>query len=333
MIACDGSAFALIRSDGSVVTWGDANYGADSSLVQPLTEVRQICGSQGAFAALKANGRVVAWGNPEAGGEVPLEVEEKLRDVRRLQATTKAFCAVRADGQVVTWGSTSASEAQHVEEHLFQVRSVASTDAAFAALRRDGQVVCWGFQPFGGGNPNIGLIDLGGPVVEIVGNGCAFAALKEDGTIRTWGVADHGGEVPHEKQEQLKDVQSIAACYLGFCALRADGRVVCWGFGFCGDPGEVAASISSADLVVASAFAFARPFFFAMWLGVSSPHTAKCCTMEQLFSVQQVSSSQHGFVALRSDGRLLQWGEPKDAGPSEGDGALRGYGYGETGVG
>lgn len=40
---------------------GDSNYGGDSSAVQPLTKVRDICGSMGAFAALKA-GQVVCYG-------------------------------------------------------------------------------------------------------------------------------------------------------------------------------------------------------------------------------------------------------------------------------
>lgn len=40
---------------------GDSNYGGDSSAVQPLTKVRDICGSMGAFAALKA-GQVLCYG-------------------------------------------------------------------------------------------------------------------------------------------------------------------------------------------------------------------------------------------------------------------------------
>ena len=40
---------------------GDSNYGGNSSAVQPLTKVRDICGSMGAFAALKA-GQVPCYG-------------------------------------------------------------------------------------------------------------------------------------------------------------------------------------------------------------------------------------------------------------------------------
>ncbi|CAE8594183.1 unnamed protein product, partial [Polarella glacialis] len=63
-------AFSAIKADGSVVTWGDADFGGNSSAVAPLlTEgVVQVCGNNNAFAAIKANGSVVAWGNAGSGG-------------------------------------------------------------------------------------------------------------------------------------------------------------------------------------------------------------------------------------------------------------------------
>ena len=46
-------AFAAILGDGSVVTWGDAAYGGDSSEVQgQLRNVQQIQASRSAFAAI-----------------------------------------------------------------------------------------------------------------------------------------------------------------------------------------------------------------------------------------------------------------------------------------
>ena len=53
------SAFAAILSDGFVVTWGDAKYGADSSAVQDqLRDVRQIQAFAYAFAAIRSDGSV-----------------------------------------------------------------------------------------------------------------------------------------------------------------------------------------------------------------------------------------------------------------------------------
>ena len=103
----DGGAFALIRSNGTVRTWGDEAFGGDSSTVQEkLTNVEDICATCGAFAAMRADGSVVCWGN------ISLDAidEEELREVRSLCASSLAMAAVRkTDGSVVTWGQGPAS--------------------------------------------------------------------------------------------------------------------------------------------------------------------------------------------------------------------------------
>jgi hypothetical protein len=61
-------AFAALRSDGSVVTWGHHTNGGDSSGVDfdgpanNLRVTRIIPNSRGAFATLRSDGSVVAWG-------------------------------------------------------------------------------------------------------------------------------------------------------------------------------------------------------------------------------------------------------------------------------
>ena len=60
-------SFAAILGDGSVVTWGNASYGGDSSGVQDqLQNVQQIQVARGrfgdAFAAIRGDGSVVTWG-------------------------------------------------------------------------------------------------------------------------------------------------------------------------------------------------------------------------------------------------------------------------------
>jgi len=58
-------AFAALRHDGSVVTWGDPSCGGDSSAVQAkLKGVTQIHSTHTAFAAIVLDGSVVAWGDP-----------------------------------------------------------------------------------------------------------------------------------------------------------------------------------------------------------------------------------------------------------------------------
>ncbi|CAE8610321.1 unnamed protein product [Polarella glacialis] len=63
-------AFAAIKADGSIVAWGDADSGGDSSEIAHLLMegIVQVCGNDTAFAAIKADGNVVTWGNADNGG-------------------------------------------------------------------------------------------------------------------------------------------------------------------------------------------------------------------------------------------------------------------------
>ena len=56
-------AFAALKEDGSVVTWGDSNRGGNSSSVTRDLSfgVSEIFSNRQAFAALKEDGSVVTW--------------------------------------------------------------------------------------------------------------------------------------------------------------------------------------------------------------------------------------------------------------------------------
>ncbi|CAE8600881.1 unnamed protein product, partial [Polarella glacialis] len=118
-------------ADGSVVTWGSADCGGNSSAVAPLlTEgVVQVCGTGGAFAAIKADGSVVTWGVADYGGNSA--------------AVAPLLTEGAADDSVVTWGDAdfggnSAAVAPLLMEGVVQVRG---NSRAFAAIKADGSVV------------------------------------------------------------------------------------------------------------------------------------------------------------------------------------------------
>ena len=98
----DMGAFAAILGDGSVVTWGDADDGGDSSAVQhQLKGVQHIQASASAFAAILGDGSVVAWGQPDYGGDSSA-VQHQLKD--RVQASAGAFAATLGDESAMFWG-------------------------------------------------------------------------------------------------------------------------------------------------------------------------------------------------------------------------------------
>jgi Ca2+-binding RTX toxin-like protein len=201
------SAFAALRADGSVVTWGDIDEGGDSSAVAAkldgTLDVVQIYSTTSAFAALRTDGSVVTWGYYDVGnfnyGGDSSEVAEQLNgtvDVVQIYSNDYAFAALRADGSVVTWGEFyKGGNNLLVAEQLngvIDVVQIFSTSDAFAALRADGSVVTWGV--FGGDSRAVaaqlnGTVD----VVQIYSTQAAFTALRTDGSMVTWGDSYYGG--------------------------------------------------------------------------------------------------------------------------------------------
>merc|ERR1719335_2172410 len=127
-ICSTGYAFAAQRVDGSVVSWGHADYGADQ-----------------AFAALKGD-TVVAWGNTDQQTIAVSEPLASLQDkgvVQSIIRNNSAIAALKADGTVVVWGDAQfGGNCSHVQDQLNgDVQSIYHTSSAFAALKVDGSVV------------------------------------------------------------------------------------------------------------------------------------------------------------------------------------------------
>jgi hypothetical protein len=142
-VAHTATAFAALKVDGTVVTWGDALAGGDSSAVQAqLVGVTTIVGNHYAFAALVDGGSVVSWGNVQEGGQA---VSTTL--VTQVFATRRAFAALKgATGELVVWGNPyHGGDAGAAAAYLTSgVRTVCGNDVAFTAILQDGRAVAWG---------------------------------------------------------------------------------------------------------------------------------------------------------------------------------------------
>jgi uncharacterized repeat protein (TIGR02059 family) len=156
----NNGAFAVLRADGSVITWGYSLNGGDSSAVATALngtiDVVQIFSNGLAFAALRADGSVVTWGDSTYGGNssaVATALNGTI-DVVQIFSNTSAFAALRADGSVVTWGdSTRGGDSSAVATAINgtnDVVQISSNTSAFAALRADGSVITWGNSGAGG---------------------------------------------------------------------------------------------------------------------------------------------------------------------------------------
>ena len=160
-------AFAALKDDGSVVTWGFSSFGGDSSSVSNDLQsgVTQIFSTRVSFAALKDDGSVVTWGS--AGGDSS-SVSSQLQDgVTQIFSTDYSFAALKDDGSVVTWGfSGYGGDSSSVSTDLQSgVTQIFTTAAAFAALKDDGSVLTWGNSSNGGDSSSVST-DLQSDVVS-----------------------------------------------------------------------------------------------------------------------------------------------------------------------
>ena len=107
-------SFAALKTDGSVVAWGDSGYGGSTanpvnSAASLTSGVVSIASTGYAFAALKTDGSVVAWGNSGFGGSTanPVNSAASLTSGVVSIASTRAFAALKTDGSVVAWGDSA----------------------------------------------------------------------------------------------------------------------------------------------------------------------------------------------------------------------------------
>ena len=100
-------AFAALKGDGSVVTWGESSSGGYSYCVRGQLHdgVQSIAATSAAFAVLKTDGSVVTWGQERYGGDSSWVRNQLSGDIVLVVSNWSAFAALKNDGSVVTWGS------------------------------------------------------------------------------------------------------------------------------------------------------------------------------------------------------------------------------------
>ena len=188
------SAFAAVKQDGSVVTWGSASHGGNSDDVrdQLTGGVDHVVGTSHAFAAVKEDGSVVTWGDAGRGGNSDKVKDQLTGGVDNVVGTQLCFCRSqrrrlrRHVGIPRSWRQLRLREGSTDWWCRWETKSSGTSMHAFAAVKDDGSVVTWGHADSGGNSDKV-KTELAGGVVHVVGADYAFAAVKEDGSVVTWG--------------------------------------------------------------------------------------------------------------------------------------------------
>ncbi|CAK8991120.1 Ubiquitin-like domain-containing protein [Durusdinium trenchii] len=319
-LASTAYAFALVRADGSVVTWGDPDAGADSQDVQAeLKDVAEVYGTCFAFAALLIDGRVITWGYPESGGD---SSALNLTNVQRIVSSTSSFAALKADGSIITWGR----RAEHLQLKG-EVKEIEASGGAFAALMLDGTVISWGDPDFGGDSQVSSQLKN---VISLAASDRAFAAVTANGQVFTWGHSDCGG-CSDDVQEKLHSVLCVQASGGAFAALKSDGSVVTWGHPDCGgDSQAVQHLLKDVRQIQSAGDAFAAIVGEGRIVTWGDPDCGGAGPVGAA-GAWRLEASAGAFCALLDDGGATCWGDPDcggDCSEAEGTGEARRKGPG-----
>ena len=280
-----GRAFAVLKSDGTVDTWGqvagggirksgktdskaDLDAWVDATLI-PVAGVETIFSTMRAFAALRKDKSVVCWGHTNYGGNCTSLGLSNVQTIFSISGETGgdgdggAFAVLKEDGTVESWGSSSYggdidvcsnSNIKSLPEDL-KDPSKAKVVTIFTA----------------GGYPETGsCVDAGGG---------AFAALRVDGSVSVWG---------HTKltknSDDLAAVSTIFGGAKAFAAVLESTKVKVW-------PDQFKSIQDTIDRV------------------------ENVATI-----VSNVYENNDAFVALSTDGIAIPWGIPENGGDGKSEG-------------
>ncbi|CAE8650452.1 unnamed protein product [Polarella glacialis] len=306
------------KENGSVVTWGEAYDGGDSSASLLTEGVVKVCGSDGAFAAIKANGSVVTWGMPGLGGDSSAVAALLTEGVVYVCGSASAFAAIRENGSVVTWGDADngGSSSEVVQLLTEGVVQVYGNHGAFAAIKANGSVVTWGETSEGGNSAAVAPLLTDG-VVQVYGSHSAFAAIKANGSVVTWGDAYFGGDSSAVATLLTEGVVQVCGSQGAFAAIKANGSVVTWGgvnvsLDNGGNSAAVAPLLTEGVVQVcgnSDGFAAINADGSVVWWGVA--HGVPAAEAElQSEGVVQVYGNLGAFAAIKANGRVegpLSW--------------------------
>ncbi|MBI4719361.1 MAG: PKD domain-containing protein [Planctomycetes bacterium] len=217
-VAAGGYHSLGLKADGSIVAWGDNQYG-QSKVPASNTGFIGVAGGWDHSLGLKADGAIVAWGyNFWGQNNVPAPNDDFIA----VAAGAGHSLGLKADGSIVAWGLNGDGQTNVPTPNIGFV-AVAAGGYHSLGLKADGSIVAWGLN--GDGQTNIPTPNT--EFVAVAADGNHSLGLKADGSIVAWGNNTYGQtSVPAPNTGFL----AVAAGRYHSLGLKADGSIVAWGY-------------------------------------------------------------------------------------------------------
>lgn len=219
-IAAGARHSLALKTDGTVVAWGQPDNGGADIVPEGLRGVTAIAAGCNWNLALETDGRVIGWGAYDSDLHVA-----SLSNVTAIAGGWYHWLALKSDGSLATWSSGAGSYTpNYIPAGISNVIALAAGLEFSLVLKVDGTVSAWGWNDYGQTNVPPGLSNVIAIATSAAASHCL--ALKSDGTVVAWGANWEGQtNVPPD----LTNVIAIAAGESHSLALKADGSVVAWG--------------------------------------------------------------------------------------------------------
>lgn len=187
-IAAGALHTTALRSDGTVLAWGNNQYG-QTNVPAGLSNVVAIAAGNYHSLALKADGTLAAWGD-DAYSAVSLPAG--LSNVVAIAAGPDFNLALKNDGTVTGWGNDLYGETD-IPAGLANVRAIFTGYYNGFALTADGSLVQWGSTPVWQHNGTNTQLTTGTGMTNVAAvSAGSFSgwALQRDGTALAYGWFD-----------------------------------------------------------------------------------------------------------------------------------------------
>ena len=333
-----GSHHALaLMNTGKVVGWG-TNLQGELTIPPSLSDVVQISVGITHSVALKNNGNVVMWGAPASNVLSPTVTLPT--NVVQIAAGDRHTVLLRSDGTVlVTGGQAIQRTIRPVLAGKTVVAVAAGSDVSFA-LTNSGALYAWGK------NMTIPL-SAASDVVRVFAQGGVYAALRSDNQLIIWG--DVATLIPDSTATVISASSGCPCIFVPNMSAIRTIEVAKWGIGIVRRTGQVmtmarsgssvpitmpsrmlqlgmhpshsaGVALQSIDIVsngstptvtaVPLTLRLPReinpPGKLRVWGG---PSLIRTVPISATTAIIQVVAGAHHAVVLRSDGKVVAWGE------------------------